>query len=73
LTTHDNAEALNKLDLAAVSRQRVIVGDSSKIGIVLECKVADFDDDIKFVLDDDASSRRLCEVLGTRASKVVLA
>jgi len=72
-TTHDNTEALNKMDLARAARQRVIVGDSSKIGIILECKIADFDDDVRCVLDEDERSQSLCEALGARASKVVLA
>lgn len=72
-TTHDNAEALNKVDIVRASTSRIVVGDSSKIGIVLEYKFADFDEDLKFVVDDDQNSQKLCDVLASRASKIILA
>jgi DeoR/GlpR family transcriptional regulator of sugar metabolism len=72
-TTHGNAEASNKVDIARASTSRIVVGDSSKIGIVLEYKFADFDEDLKFVVDDDPNSQKLCDVLGSRASKIILA
>jgi DeoR/GlpR family transcriptional regulator of sugar metabolism len=73
LTTNSNAEAQNKMNLAQASHRRIVVADSSKIGIVLDHKIADFDDDLQLVLDDDPASRELQSELGARGLKLVLA
>lgn len=72
-TTHNNTEVLNKIDISSVSTSRIVVGDSSKIGIVLGYRFSDFDEDLKLVVDDDLNSQKLCSILGSRASKVILA
>ncbi|MBI3528137.1 MAG: TIR domain-containing protein [Betaproteobacteria bacterium] len=72
-TTHDNAEAMNKIDLARASGSRLIVGDSSKIGIVLEYKFADLEEEFKLIVDNNQESQELCNCLGSRASKIILA
>jgi DeoR/GlpR family transcriptional regulator of sugar metabolism len=72
-TTHGNAEAENKKDIIEVSNTSVIVGDSSKIGVTLECKFADFEDDICFVVDDDQTNESLQCIVKTYANKIMLA
>jgi DeoR family fructose operon transcriptional repressor len=72
-TTHDNAEAINKADILNVSRTRIIVGDSSKIGLALECKFAHFKDDVQYVVNDEAGNERLRQLVSTYSSKIILA
>jgi DeoR/GlpR family transcriptional regulator of sugar metabolism len=72
-TTHDNAEVLNKVDIMRVSRTRLLAGDSSKIGIVLEEKFAVFSDDIQFVVDDDPNNAKLRTLLECHKDKIILA
>ena len=72
-STHQNAEAQNKADIMVASKSRIIVGDSSKVGLTLDCKFADFGDQITFVVDDDPANARLQSLLETYPSKIVLA
>jgi len=72
-TTHDNAEAMNKADILNVSRTRIIVGDTSKIGLALECKFAHFRDDIQFVVNNEPGNERLKELVAAYPSKILLA
>ena len=71
-TTHNNAEVVNKREMVRCARTRIVIGDSSKIGISLECQFADFDSDVCLMIDDDPASRALCEALGARAARVIL-
>lgn len=72
-TTHSSAEVRNKRDVIQASRTRLIVGDSSKVGIVLECQFASFSDELQLVIDDDANHARLQELVGRCSSKIILA
>ncbi|MCL4517828.1 MAG: TIR domain-containing protein [Thaumarchaeota archaeon] len=58
-TTHENSEYTNKMEIMNVSKTRLMVGDSSKVGIILEKKIADFSDEIRFVVDNDPGSEQL--------------
>ena len=71
-TTHENAESLNKIAMMLASRRRVIVGDSSKIGIKLERKFSDFGEDILFVVDHDKENVELEKLANTFTEKIVL-
>jgi DeoR family transcriptional regulator of aga operon len=71
-TTHANAERHNKEDVLTISRERFIVGDSSKVGIVLEERFATFDDDIHLVIDNDCAHEHLQEILARYQEKVIL-
>lgn len=73
LTTHDNAEAANKTEILRLATSRIAVGDSSKIGIILENVITDFDDPLKLVLDDNENSRSLRESVGSRGVQILLA
>lgn len=73
LTTHENSEALNKLDIMNHSSARIIVGDSSKLGLVLDCKFADIRDDLQLVIDNDPQNERLQQLVAAYPSKIVLA
>jgi DeoR family transcriptional regulator of aga operon len=72
-TTHENLEAANKLDMINVSKTRVIVGDSSKVGLTLDYKFADFDDKISFVVDDDQDNAELQFIVSQHKQKIILA
>jgi DeoR/GlpR family transcriptional regulator of sugar metabolism len=72
-TTHDNAEARNKTDILQSCRRKVILGDSSKVGLTLEYKFACFDDDVTLVVDNDQSNDLLQRVLQAHPDKVLLA
>jgi len=73
LTTHANAEAANKRHLLSVSRRRIIMGDASKIGIVLEECFARFDDDIAVIIDDDPMSDDVVQLRAAVGEKLMLA
>jgi DeoR/GlpR family transcriptional regulator of sugar metabolism len=72
-TTHEKSEVMNKVAIMKASRTRLIVGDSSKIGIALEGKFADFSDDLLFVVDQDANNEPLCNLLKLYKDKIILA
>jgi DeoR/GlpR family transcriptional regulator of sugar metabolism len=72
LTTHANAEATNKRDILDVSNVKVIVGDSSKIGIRLESKFADLADDIRYVVDGDPENQNILALAKEFGEKLIL-
>ena len=71
-TTHANVEFLNKIDIIQSCNIRLLAGDSSKVGIVLEEKIADFSDDVKFVVDYDEKNEKLVQIVEHYKDKVVL-
>jgi DeoR/GlpR family transcriptional regulator of sugar metabolism len=72
-TTHENSEALNKIKILKESRSRVIVSDTSKLGITLEHKFADFHDDVVLVVNNDPMNKYLAELMMAYPTKVRLA
>jgi DeoR/GlpR family transcriptional regulator of sugar metabolism len=70
-TTHQNSEAENKIDILSISKSKIIVGDSSKVGLVLDKKFADFSDEIRFVVDDDPTNEKLANLVARFAGKIV--
>lgn len=73
LTTHENSEALNKIDILRESRVKVVVCDSSKVGITLERKFADFQDDVLLVVNNDTDNRHLADLVLAHPTKVRIA
>jgi DeoR family transcriptional regulator, fructose operon transcriptional repressor len=71
-TTHENSEAQNKIDIMNVARERLIVGDSSKVGLTLDRKFADFNDNLRFIVDDDRENARLQSLVASYAQKIIL-
>jgi DeoR/GlpR family transcriptional regulator of sugar metabolism len=72
-TTHDNAEVVNKKAIMRASKTRLLVGDSSKLGIVLEEKFAQFADDLVYIVDNDPNNELLVSVSNHYHDKVILA
>jgi DeoR/GlpR family transcriptional regulator of sugar metabolism len=72
-TTHTNIEVKNKIDIMRSAKTQILAGDSSKIGIVLEEKIADFSDDIQFVVDNEKTNDDLRKMLEIYKNKIVLA
>jgi len=72
-TTHGNAEAINKKDILAAALESIVVGDSSKLGLSLECNFGELSDGTRLIIDDDETSRGWRSTLGAKASLVVLA
>jgi DeoR/GlpR family transcriptional regulator of sugar metabolism len=72
-TTHGNTEAANKEHILRTSRHRIIVGDSSKIGLILEHRFASLQDDVRLIVDDDPISQRWLSRIGSHSEKVTLA
>lgn len=72
-TTHANAERWNKADILAACERRFIVGDSSKVGIVLEERFASFADDVRLVIDDDPEHLGLADLKSQFPDKLILA
>jgi len=72
-TTHENAEATNKRDIMSASAKSVLVGDSSKLGIILECQFGELNEAARLIIDEEERSAEWCLSLGSRSSMVVLA
>lgn len=72
-TTHENAEVLNKIDIIRSTTTHIMAGDSSKIGIVLKEKIADFSDNLQFVVDNDENNEQLRMLLENHKNKIILA
>jgi len=72
-TTHDNAECLNKADILAVSNKCVVLGDSSKVGLVLEHRFAGFENGATLIVDDDPANGALRVLATAHEQAVVLA
>lgn len=72
-TTHDPSEAGSKAAILAAASTRAIVGDSTKIGLQLECKFAGFEDELTLVVDDDPESEPLQALLERHCAKILLA
>ena len=72
-TTHENAEAANKRAILHASKSCIIVGDSSKIGLVLESKFADFSDPVRFVVDEEPNNEKLRDIIALHRDKILLA
>lgn len=70
-TTHENPEATNKRDMIGAARRTLILGDSSKVGIALECPFATFDDDVLFVVDDDPDNPHLVEIVKLHPDRIL--
>ncbi len=71
-TTHENPEAANKRDMIAAARRSLILGDSSKVGMALECGFASFSDEVLFIVDDDPENPHLAEIVERHAERVLL-
>ncbi len=73
MTTHENIEVKNKQDIISLSKKTMILGDSSKVGIVEDRKFACFDDEISLVIDQNDSSKDLYDKLYDNCSEIILA
>ena len=71
-TTHDKGEAANKLDILNVSKTRFVVGDSSKVGIVLACKFSDFDSAVTYIVNEDKTNVELQNIIASHPQNVIL-
>lgn len=72
LTTHENAEVKNKQDIISSSKNALILGDSSKIGVVAGRKFSDFGDDVEVYVDKSAASEKLFEMARDGNATVVV-
>lgn len=73
LTTHSNAETENKRVLIAAAKKPLVLGDTSKLGIVEQVCFATFADDILLITNDGGSDPRFQELIAIAASKVEIA
>lgn len=73
LTTHSNVETKNKQCLMEHARKRIILGDSSKLGIIEEACFATFNDDIILFMDQPATANPMFDtLLACHSDKVVV-
>lgn len=72
-TTHEPTEALNKIQMIEAAKRAVIAGDSSKVGITLECSFASFEDGVAYVVDNDPANTALQELAARFPEKVLFA
>jgi DeoR/GlpR family transcriptional regulator of sugar metabolism len=72
-TTHGNEEAENKIEIMSAAARSIVVGDSSKIGISLECQFGELSEGVRLVTDDGPVSQGWLSSLGELSSLVVLA
>jgi DeoR/GlpR family transcriptional regulator of sugar metabolism len=75
LTTHDKGEFNNKRDIIALARRSVVLGDSSKIGIVEDLRFGTFSEEVTVVLDQSPISQKLYDIVSDTGgiAQVVLA
>jgi DeoR/GlpR family transcriptional regulator of sugar metabolism len=72
-TTHNNAETKNKLSLMKNGRKRIIVGDSSKIGIVEEMCFGTFQNDVILIINEGGTDSRYLDLLEKAHDKIHVA
>lgn len=72
-TTHDNLELANKTDILQVSMKKLIIGDSTKVGIKLDTAFATFADDVVFVTNEDPDNAILKDMVCRYPGKILLA
>lgn len=72
-TTHENSETWNKKALLSSARKKLILGDSSKIGIVEQECFSTFDDDILLITDDSRSDAQYVELVTQAGAKIQIA
>jgi len=72
-TTHEPTEALNKIQMIASAKRALIAGDSSKVGISLECAFASFEDEVSYVVDNDPANDLLQELASRFSDKLIFA
>lgn len=72
LTTHEMTEVKNKQGIINKSQKSIILGDSTKIGIVGDAAFSSFDDDITVIVDETEKSSALLDSLKGRGEKLVL-
>jgi DeoR/GlpR family transcriptional regulator of sugar metabolism len=60
------------MDILRVAEQAFVVGDSSKVGIVLEHRFAAFEDDVLLVCDEDVSNEKLQQISKRYPDKLLL-
>jgi DeoR family fructose operon transcriptional repressor len=63
-TTHSERASLRKKHILKYSRQRYVVGDSSKIGIHEDIGFADFASDLTLITDASEASKALLQTIG---------
>lgn len=73
LTTHDNEEADNKLAILKEVKNKYVVGDSSKVGIVLDRVIGNLNEDIKLIIDDDGNNADLKQLVQLHDQNIILA
>ena len=69
-STHSNTEYFNKCDIVKFSKKRIIVGDSSKIGLSLERTIASLDDEVTFITNKDENNAMLRQIAASRPNLI---
>ncbi|MCU7867434.1 MAG: TIR domain-containing protein [Candidatus Thiodiazotropha sp. (ex Lucinoma borealis)] len=72
LTTHEMAEVKNKRGIIYKSKKSIVLGDSTKIGIIGDAAFSSFDDDITVIVEKSEKSSALLDSLNERAAKLIL-
>lgn len=72
-TTHENSETRNKKCLLDMGKIRLILGDTSKIGIVREVPFCSFEDDVFLIINDGGADPKFVDLLEKAQSKMRVA
>lgn len=71
-TTHANEERKNKAEILKVAKRNFVIGDSSKAGIVLEERFGGFEDDFKWIVDQDLENAVLQTLVERHSASIIL-
>lgn len=72
MTTHNNKEAEGKMLAQKFSKKTYFLCDDSKLGIVLESKIADFDDNIAIIINHNETNPQITEIRNTYNDKIMV-
>ena len=73
MTTHENIEVKNKKDIISLSKKSIILGDSTKVGIVEDQSFASFEDEVTVVVDQTPETKDLYDSLSGCSAEIILA
>ncbi len=70
--THDNEELAIKETVLELAKQKYFAFDDTKCGLVLEKKLADFEDDVRIIINENADNPAWADILEHHADKIEL-
>jgi len=72
ISTHENIEVKNKKDIISMSKKSIVLGDSTKVGIIEDQTFASFEDEITVIVDETEATRALYDSLSKCPAELIL-